>query len=155
MLTALKQLFKISDIVIVQEFLPSEYDWRIGVLDNSPLYACKYYMAKNHWQIYNWAEGSEEESGASETIAIESVPEKVLKVAVKAASLMGDGFYGVDLKEVNGEVYLIEVNDNPNVDVDIEDLVLGDQLYEKIMESLYNRIEMSRNMTRNVAIEPN
>ena len=68
---------------------------------------------------------------------------------------MGDGLYGVDLKEVNGEVYLIEVNDNPNVDADIEDLVLGDQLYGKIMESLYNRIETSRNMTRNVAIEPN
>ena len=76
MLVALKQLFKISDIVIVQEFLPSEYDWRIGVLDNTPLFACKYYMAKNHWQIYNWAEDSEESVGDSENYCHRSCTRK-------------------------------------------------------------------------------
>ena len=40
-----------SDLVIAQEFLPTAFDWRIGVLDGQALYACKYFMAKGHWQI--------------------------------------------------------------------------------------------------------
>jgi glutathione synthase/RimK-type ligase-like ATP-grasp enzyme/ribosomal protein S18 acetylase RimI-like enzyme len=150
---AVKQLFKKSDLIIVQQFLYSEYDWRIGVLDQNPLFACKYYMAKDHWQIYKWGAQCDY-AGDSEAFAIEDVPHKVIKTAVKAASLMGDGLYGVDLKLVNGKVYLIEVNDNPNVDHGIEDEVLKEEIYEKIMLSIYNRIEMSRNIARFVSVEP-
>ena len=154
MVSSLKKLFRHSDMVIAQEFLYSEYDWRIGVLDNQPLFACKYYMAKDHWQIYNWQASKEDDAGDSETVPIDQVPEKVLKVALKAASLMGDGLYGVDMKMVGDKVYVIEVNDNPNVDAGIEDFVLKDELYLKVMQSLFNRIETSRNMSRLVAIEP-
>src|SRR5690606_36561737 len=35
-----------SDLIIVQEYSPTDFDWRIGVLNNRPLFACKYYMAK-------------------------------------------------------------------------------------------------------------
>lgn len=154
MADGLKKLFKTSDMVIAQEFLYSEFDWRIGVLDNLPLFACKYYMAKDHWQIYNWQASKEDDAGDAVTIAIEQVPEQVLKIALKAASLMGDGLYGVDLKMVGDKVYVIEVNDNPNIDDGIEDLVLKDELYNRIMQSIFNRIEQSRNMTRLVAIEP-
>jgi glutathione synthase/RimK-type ligase-like ATP-grasp enzyme/ribosomal protein S18 acetylase RimI-like enzyme len=154
MTDALKKLFRISEMVIAQEFLYSEFDWRIGVIDNQPLFACKYYMAKNHWQIYNWQASKEEDAGDAETIAIDRVPEQVLKVALKAASLMGDGLYGVDLKMVGNKVYVIEVNDNPNIDDGIEDLVLKDELYYRVMQSIFNRIELSRNTTRLVAIEP-
>jgi glutathione synthase/RimK-type ligase-like ATP-grasp enzyme len=149
------QLFKKSDLILVQQFLPSDYDWRIGVLDQIPLFACKYYMAKGHWQIYKWDGTPDETAGTFETLPIDAVPEKVLKTAVKAASLMGDGLYGVDLKVVDKKVYLIEVNDNPNVDYKIEDKVLKNKLYEKIMQSIYNRIEMSRNIARFVSVEPN
>ncbi|MDF1548421.1 MAG: GNAT family N-acetyltransferase [Bacteroidales bacterium] len=151
---ATAQLFKKSDLIIVQQFLPSEYDWRIGVLDQTPLFACKYFMAKGHWQIYNWDGSEADNSGVAETVPMELVPEKVLKTAVKAASLMGDGLYGVDLKQIGDKVYLIEVNDNPNIDYGIEDDVLKNQLYEKIMQSIYNRIEMSRNIARFVSVEP-
>ena len=44
---ALDRLFKKSDMVVCQEFLYSEFDWRIGILDNKPLFACKYYMSQN------------------------------------------------------------------------------------------------------------
>ncbi|HPR33814.1 MAG TPA: RimK family alpha-L-glutamate ligase, partial [Prolixibacteraceae bacterium] len=113
-----------------------------------------YYMAKDHWQIYNWQASKEDGAGDSETLPIEDVPEQVLKIAVKAASLMGDGLYGVDLKMVDNKVYLIEVNDNPNIDNGIEDRILKEELYLKLMQSLYNRIEVSRNMARLVAVEP-
>lgn len=148
-------LFKKSDLVIAQAFLPSDFDWRIGVLDNQPLFACKYFMAKGHWQIYDWKSKEKDPSGEAESVSLFDVPKKVLQTATKAASLMGDGLYGVDLKEVNGKVYVIEVNDNPNIDAGIEDKILGNELYEKIMHSFLTRIEMSRNIARFVSVEPN
>ncbi|WP_421774456.1 GNAT family N-acetyltransferase [Gracilimonas sp.] len=151
---SLQRLFKSSDLVIAQEFLPSDFDWRVGVLDNQPLFVCKYFMAKGHWQIYNWKGPKKDQTGESLTIPLDEVPPKVLKVASKAASLMGDGLYGVDLKMVGDKVYVIEVNDNPNIDAGIEDKILGEQLYKKIIQSLITRIEMSRNIERFVSIEP-
>ena len=150
--TSLQKLFKISDLIIAQEFVPSEFDWRIGVLDNAPLFACKYYMARDHWQIYNWSSKESENWGKWETLAIADVPENVIKVAVKAASLMGDGLYGVDLKMVNGDVYLIEVNDNPNIEAGIEDNFLKEELYNRIVRSIFNRIEINRNIAQFVSV---
>lgn len=145
---ALQRLFEISDLIIAQEFMPSEYDWRIGVLDQAPLFACKYYMANDHWQVYNWKSETKFKEGNSDTLQVEDVPEVVVRTAVKAASLIGDGLYGIDLKMVNGEVYVIEINDNPNIDSDIEDLVLKDKLYDKIIRSIFNRIEVNRNIAK-------
>ena len=31
--------------------MPTEYDWRVGVLGGQPLFAVHYLMAKKHWQI--------------------------------------------------------------------------------------------------------
>jgi glutathione synthase/RimK-type ligase-like ATP-grasp enzyme/ribosomal protein S18 acetylase RimI-like enzyme len=148
LISSLKQLFKKSDLIIAQEFLPSDYDWRIGVLDQKPLFASKYFMAKGHWQIINWEGEASEKYGEAQAIPIEEVSKEILKTATKAAGLMGDGLYGVDIKVVNGKVYVIEVNDNPNIDAGYEDAILKDELYLKIMKSIYNRIEMSRNIAR-------
>ncbi len=48
------KLFEGSEIVLAQEFIKSSFDWRIGILDKKPLYACKYYMVDKHWQIEKW-----------------------------------------------------------------------------------------------------
>ena len=58
-----------------------------------------------------------------------------------AANLIGQGLYGVDLKEVNGKCYIIEVNDNPSIDAGFEDTGLKDELYLRIMRSFYARLE--------------
>jgi glutathione synthase/RimK-type ligase-like ATP-grasp enzyme/N-acetylglutamate synthase-like GNAT family acetyltransferase len=147
-LSALKDLFIKSDMVVCQEFLYSNFDWRIGILDNQAIFACKYYMSAGHWQIYNWKGETEDYSGESETVSIENVPPKVLKTALKAASLIGDGLYGVDLKEINDLVYIIEINDNPNIDAGIEDDVLKDSLYDTVIDSIYNRIEVAKNIQK-------
>lgn len=144
----LTKLFKETDMVISQEFLYSNFDWRIGILDNRPIFACKYFMKKDHWQIYNWASDDEEKYGKSETIPVEQVPLEILQVAQKAASLIGDGLYGVDLKFVDGKVYVIEVNDNPNIDAGIEDLVLQEELYNIVIDSIINRIEVAKNICK-------
>ncbi|MGV3741090.1 MAG: RimK family protein, partial [Burkholderiaceae bacterium] len=46
-----------SEMILAQEYLPTEFDWRIGVLDRRPLFACRYFMAPGHWQIIQHAGG--------------------------------------------------------------------------------------------------
>jgi len=136
---SLTQFFKTSDLILLQPFIPTEFDWRIGVLDNKPLYACRYFMAKDHWQIYNWNSAQEKEGG-SEAIPLENVPDAVIKTALKATRLIGGSLYGVDIKSQGDKHYVIEVNDNPNVDFGIEDQILGESLYQQIMSVFLQRI---------------
>lgn len=131
--------WKQSDLVILQQYMPSDFDWRIGVLGGEPLYACKYYMAKDHWQIYNWASVNEKE-GLFETLPLSKVPPLVIETALKASKHIGVSLYGVDLKEVDGKVYVIEINDNPNIDSGVEDLLLGQELYLKIIQKFWNDV---------------
>jgi glutathione synthase/RimK-type ligase-like ATP-grasp enzyme len=130
---ALEIMFQRSSVLLAQEFTPTDFDWRIGMLNGEPLFACKYYMAKGHWQIYNHADSGKNICGAWDTIPIYQVPSKVLDTATKAAALIGKGLYGVDLKVVNGKAIIIEINDNPSIDHGIEDAVLGDELYYRIL----------------------
>ena len=74
-------------------------------------------------------------------------PEEVVKIALKAANLIGDGLYGVDIKQVGNRCYVIEVNDNPNVDAGNEDGVLKDALYREIMGSFVRRIEARKRVS--------
>jgi len=148
--SVLHEFFETSDLVIAQEFVESQFDWRVGVLGRKPLYACKYYMAAGHWQIYNWQETSaDNQSGRYETLAVENVPPKVLEMAMRAANAVGDGFYGVDLKQIGNRVVVIEVNDNPSIDSDVEDLVLGDELYDRIMRFFRHKIDEARSGAAN------
>mgnify|MGYP002623029977 CR=1 FL=1 len=130
-----------SELLVAQEFLPTDFDWRIGILDRKPIYACKYFMAKGHWQIIQQEENGDARYGRSETIPVEVAPRKAVSIALKAANLIGDGLYGVDVKQSGGNFYVIEINDNPNIDAGYEDLILRDSLYERVMEVFLNRIE--------------
>jgi glutathione synthase/RimK-type ligase-like ATP-grasp enzyme len=136
----LQRLFARSDLVVVQAFMPTEFDWRVGVFDRQPLFACRYYMADGHWQIYHHGEKRTKE-GDSETIAVQHAPREVIQLALKTANAVGDGLYGVDIKTVNGRHVLMEINDNPNIDRGVEDLVLGDALYERIMKVFKTRVD--------------
>jgi len=135
----LQEMLVVSAVVLVQEYLYTEYDWRIGVLNNKPLYACRYYMAPNHWQIYNHSNDSE--SGGAQTLATFEVPKHVLSSALKACRFIGNGLYGVDIKELGDKAYVIEVNDNPSIETEVEDKYLGKELYMQIMQEFVNRLE--------------
>lgn len=135
-------MLKKSDLIIAQEFTFSEYDWRIGILDDKPIFACRYFMAKGHWQIYNWdASKKDDQDGDADCFPIEKVPKKILNAAVRSAKLMGKGLYGIDVKEVDGKPLVIEINDNPNIDFGVEDLYYGDQIYTAILTALKKRLE--------------
>jgi len=139
----LQRLFARSDLVVVQGFMPTEFDWRVGVFDRQPLFVCRYYMAEGHWQIYHHGEQRTTE-GESETIAVQHAPREVLRLALDTANAVGDGLYGVDIKTVNGRHVLMEINDNPNVDRGVEDLVLGDELYDRIMKGFKARVDAGK-----------
>ncbi|UAA40370.1 RimK family protein [Paraneptunicella aestuarii] len=136
----LTAMLKHSALVLVQEYLYTQFDWRIGVLNGRAIYACRYHMARNHWQIYNHA-GTKSKSGAFETLPTFEVPRKVLDVAVKSCGFVGKGLYGVDLKQVGDKIYVIEVNDNPSIEHEVEDQYLGKELYMQIMQEFVNRLE--------------
>ena len=98
-------------------------------------------MARGHWQIYNHQDPNKPKSGAWESVPLSKVPKQVVRNAVKAASLIGKGLYGVDLKEVEGRSLVIEVNDNPSIDQGVEDDILGDELYRRILREFATRME--------------
>ncbi|MDH3259170.1 MAG: RimK family alpha-L-glutamate ligase, partial [Deltaproteobacteria bacterium] len=137
-------LLEKSDLIIAQEFLPTPFDWRVGIFDGKPLYVCKYFMARKHWQIIRRTHAGKKFEGKVETIPVKEAPVKVVSTALKAANAVGDGFYGVDLKQVGRQYYVIEVNDNPSIDAGFEDAVLKDELYRTIMRIILNRIEIRK-----------
>jgi len=137
--TAVSELLADSDMVVAQEYLPTAFDWRVGVLDGRALYVCRYYMARGHWQIIH-RQGKRVREGMVDTLTMDEAPSAVVDTALKAAALIGNGLYGVDLKEVDGRVMVIEVNDNPSIDGGCEDAVLGKALYREIMGVFLKRV---------------
>ena len=138
---SLKMLFEKSAILLAQAFTPTEFDWRVGLLNGVPLYACKYYMAKGHWQIYCHYDSGRSRCGLVDTIPIYQVPRVVLDTAVKAAKLIGKGLYGVDLKMVDDKAYVIEINDNPSIDHGLEDAIIGDEMYYRLLNHFEQALE--------------
>lgn len=140
---ALDRLFERSSMLLAQEYVPTEFDWRIGVLSGRPFYACKYFMARGHWQIYNH-DAFRHRYGAAETVGIPRVPKPVIQAASRACRLIGDGLFGVDIKEWRGKAIVIEVNDNPSIDADVEDEHLGEEIYRIIMSDFLRRLDETR-----------
>ncbi|WP_395947344.1 RimK family protein [Caedibacter taeniospiralis] len=141
--TLLSTLLTQSSIIIAQKYHYTDYDWRIGILNNKPLYACKYYMAPNHWQIVNHGKKNVT-AGPAEAFGIHQVPKEVIKIAIKACRLIGRDLYGVDIKMIDDKPVIIEINDNPSIDHPWEDAYLGDELYSRIMLEFVNRMEHKR-----------
>jgi glutathione synthase/RimK-type ligase-like ATP-grasp enzyme len=130
-----------SDLLIAQKFIPTEYDWRIGVLGGQPLFAVHYLMAKKHWQIVNHKANGKPEEGGFKSFTLRQAPAEVVETAVKAARCIGDGLYGVDLKETKDGIFVIEVNDNPNLDHGCEDSGEKDEVWVRLTQWFLDRLE--------------
>jgi glutathione synthase/RimK-type ligase-like ATP-grasp enzyme len=53
-------------------------------------------------------------------------------LALKASARMGEGLYGVDIKERGGRFYVIEVNDNPDIHHAFEASRPSDRVWSRI-----------------------
>ena len=104
-------------------------------------------MALGHWQIYNWAVETEDFEGEFESVPVQQIPEKIKDAALKVTQLIGNGLYGVDIKMSGGNAYVVEVNDNPNIDAGVEDQILKDELYRRIIRTIKSRVEQTMNIT--------
>ena len=138
---AIAEMLKDTDLVVAQEFMPTDFDWRIGVLDGEPLYACQYLMARKHWQIIKHRRDKSPIEGGVKAIRITDAPAAVIEVAAQAGQLIGSGLYGVDLKQNENGVFVIEINDNPNIDHSCEDQAEGEIVWQRLMKWFITRID--------------
>ena len=97
-------------------------------------------MAKDHWQIIQHGPGGRR-YGRVEAVPLDLVPKPVVRAALRASELIGDGLYGVDIKVVGKRVVVVEVNDNPSIDSGLEDAILKESLYERVMAVFLHRME--------------
>lgn len=130
--TRVPPLLERSPLLVAQSFLPTTYDWRVGVLGGKVVWVARYHMVPGHWQIRD-AKGGQVRFGRVEAVARDKAPKAVLQIAVAGARLIGRGLFGVDIKDTDNGPVIIEVNDNPNLDTGYEDGVEGDQIYEELV----------------------
>ncbi|MEZ5824622.1 MAG: RimK family protein [Geminicoccaceae bacterium] len=135
-----KAMLEESDLILAQEFMYTEYDWRVGVLDGEPLFVTQYRMARRHWQIVHHREGRKLVEGGFSTVPIADVPTDVIEAGVRSARLVGQGFYGVDIKMKEDAVRVIEINDNPNLVHSVEDAVEGDRVWKRLASWFLDRL---------------
>lgn len=130
------RFFRKSDVLAVQKFMPTAFDWRVGVLNDEVLYVCKYMIPKGRWKHGAKLRGKPTVIwGRTFSMKRENAPARLKEVALKACKVIGHGLYGVDIKEVNGEYVVVEVNDNPSIYAGYEDLRNKD-VYGKIIAYL-------------------
>ena len=144
----LAEMLTKSPLLLAQPFSPTDFDWRIGVLEGRLLYACKYHMARGHWQIAQYDGKGGSRSGRVEGVPIAKVPTRVREIALESSALIGNGFYGVDIKEYDDGPRLIEINDNPSVEYGYEDQIEGDRLYDAIIDTFVARIYAAGRVAR-------
>ncbi|MCW3983483.1 MAG: RimK family alpha-L-glutamate ligase [Candidatus Bathyarchaeota archaeon] len=131
-----KRFFKKSDVLAIQKFTPTAFDWRVGVLGNDILYVCKYMIPKGKWKHGAKLRGKPTVIwGRTVSVQKKDMPPRLREVALKACSVIGKGLYGVDIKEVNGEYVVVEVNDNPSIYAGYEDQMDPD-IYQRIISHL-------------------
>jgi len=131
-----KKFFKRSDVIAIQKFTPTAFDWRVGVLNDEVLYVCKYMIPKGKWKHGAKLRGKPTVIwGRTISLKKQNAPTKIKETALQACKVVGKGLYGVDIKEVDGEPLVVEVNDNPSIYSGYEDLRDKD-LYTKVINYL-------------------
>ncbi len=94
-----KRFFKKSDVLAIQKFTPTGFDWRVGVLNNDVLYVCKYMIPKGKWKHGAKLRGKPTVVwGRTVSSEKKDMPARLREVALKACSVAGKGLYGIRLK---------------------------------------------------------
>jgi glutathione synthase/RimK-type ligase-like ATP-grasp enzyme len=136
----LRGMLEDSDLILAQEFMPTDVDWRVGVLDDEPLFVTQYKMARKHWQIVKHTDDGRAVEGGFKTVRLVDAPPAVVETGVRAARLIGKGLYGVDLKKNDHGVFVIEINDNPNLVHDVEDAAERDEVWQRLAHWFLKRL---------------
>lgn len=114
-----RRFLRRADRLIVQQYMPSEFDWRVISLAGNVLAVLRYQFAPQQWKAMGRSQ--EGEWATVVGVPMEQAAPGLIATALKAANSIGDSLYGVDLKEIDGQYYVIEVNDNPTIAAGEED----------------------------------
>lgn len=128
-----KRFLRRADRIVVQQYLPSAFDWRVITLHGKVLAVVEYRFAADRWKVMQ--RGAEGEAAVTRAIPRDEAPRKLLDVAIAAANAIGPSLHGVDLKEIDGEYFVIEVNDNPTIAATEEDQANA-EIYTEIVRYL-------------------
>ncbi|MBU2648221.1 RimK family alpha-L-glutamate ligase [bacterium] len=131
-----KRYFRRADRIVAQRFVKSAFDWRVGMLGGKPIYVCQYMIPKKRWKIATYTPEGRSFYGPVRPVALDSVDPLLLERAQQAAAAIGNGLYGIDLKQVGDDYLVIEVNDNPTINAGGEDKKaphLNEQLIEFLL----------------------
>jgi len=124
-----------ADCLVAQCFIKSEFDWRVGVLAGEPLFVCQYLIPKRRWKVLTYLDNNRFITGPIKGIELGKANPRLLDAAVQAGAAIGKGLYGIDLKQVDDEFVVIEVNDNPTISAGEEDQK-APHVYERIIRYL-------------------
>jgi glutathione synthase/RimK-type ligase-like ATP-grasp enzyme len=134
-----KRFLRRAERLVVQQYLPSSFDWRVTILDGKVLFVVKYVMAEGAWRIHDTDEAGRPNLCEVEEVEKTAVDPRLIQIALRAGNSIGKSLYGVDIKELDDGFIVIEVNDNPNIDAGLEDK---------------NNPEVYRNVIRTLTGEP-
>jgi len=93
-----RRFIKMSDWIVVQQYVESTYDWRVGVLGGKLLYACKYTIPSVTFKIQASVNGHIVYCGV-ESVPADGVPPHVIQLGIDAANAIGNGLYGCGHQE--------------------------------------------------------
>lgn len=129
-----KKLLRKSKVLVLQEYVQSDFDWRVGILQNKVLYLCKYCIPEGGWKVRSKINGK---NVWGDTIAVPkaSISPELKEICINLSKCVGEGLYGLDVKETNNGYKVIEINDNPSIYDGYENLIDKD-IYEKIINAL-------------------
>lgn len=128
-----KRFLRRAERIIVQQYRPSEYDWRVIILDGKVLSVVKYIFAPNAWRVMDQSENGEKYKVVG--VPVEKADPQLLQTALAACESIGKSLYGVDIKEIEDGYVVIEVNDNPDIDAGNEDQCNPD-IFKQIIQYL-------------------
>ena len=128
-----KRFLRRAERLVVQRYTPSDFDWRVVTLAGRVLAVVQYRFVPDRWKLMDRGEGGE--WARVEGVERSAADPELLRIALAAAAAVGDALHGVDLKEIDGEYTVIEVNDNPTIAAGEEDQA-NPEIYREIVDWL-------------------
>jgi glutathione synthase/RimK-type ligase-like ATP-grasp enzyme len=128
-----KRFLRRADRIVVQQYIPSEFDWRVITLAGRVLAVVRYEYAPQQWKPMDRT--PEGEWAKVVGVPRDEAPRGLLGTALAATNAVGESLYGVDLKEIDGQYFVIEVNDNPTIAAGEEDQA-NPEIYGEIIAHL-------------------
>jgi glutathione synthase/RimK-type ligase-like ATP-grasp enzyme len=125
-----------QEILILQEFIPNDSDYRVLVINKEPRFVMRRFRGDADTHLNNVSKGADAERVPNDSIAGEP-----LSAVLRAAELTHRiDFAGVDLMfdSTNGKHYILEVNKNPDMTTGANQALIDEKqaLYVERIRSL-------------------